>query len=462
MSINKLNKQRFTPFSIDIPDSNEFENLLQQHQDLLPKNTIVKGVVIEVTKEVVVVDVGLKNEGRIPISEFSLDKAAPPPQVGDLVEVFVDKVESRNGRTMLSREKAIKQEAWVILEKAFNENQLVDGIIFLKISGGYLVDLSGVVAFLPASHLDIRIVKDPSTLMNIVQSFQILSMDNKLGNIVVSRRLVIESSASEARKEKLANIKEGDVLEGIVKNITNFGAFVDLGSVDGLLHITDISWKRINHPSEILKIGEKITVKVTKFDEQEKRISLGIKQIDESPWTSFVKDFSVGDIVPGKITDIKEYGAFVEINGGIEGLVPSAEISWTKVHNSPRKMLNIGQELKCKILDIDAAKHRISLSIKQCGANPWNEFAKLHNPGEIMEAQIKHITDFGLFVSLTNEIDGLIHISDISDVEGKGHELLKQYVKGDMVKFKLLSVDLEKERINLGIKQLDENNESTN
>ena len=456
MSIKPTNKQRFTPFALEINDSNDFENLLKHHQEQLPKNTIVKGIVIEVTKEVVVVDVGLKNEGRIPLSEFLLDKSAAVPQVGDMVEVFVDKVENRNGRTMLSREKAIKQEAWVILEKSFNENQLVDGIIFLKISGGYLVDLSGVVAFLPASHLDIRIVKDPSTLMNIVQSFQILSMDNNLGNIVVSRRLVIESSASEARKEKLATIKEGDILEGIVKNITDFGAFVDLGSVDGLLHITDISWKRINHPSEILKIGEKIMVKVTKFDEEAKRISLGVKQIDESPWNGFVQSFSIGDVVPGKVTDIKEYGAFVEIDGGIEGLVPSAEISWTKVHNSPRKMLNIGQELKCKILDIDKEKHRISLSIKQCGANPWNEFAKKHTPGEIMEAQIKHITDFGLFVSLTSEIDGLIHISDISDIDGKGMEILKQYVKGDMVKFKLLSIDLEKERINLGIKQLAE------
>jgi small subunit ribosomal protein S1 len=444
-------KKRFTTKFID-DSSNDFMNLLEQHNANTSKDALVKGLVVSVTKDIVVVDVGFKDEGRVPRSEFDLDKSAPPPQVGDYVDVYIDKNETRNGRTIVSREKAIRQESWKHLEKALAENQLVDGVIFGRVKGGFAVDVQGVVAFLPGSQLDIRPIKNADALIGIVQSFQILKMDNKLDNIVVSRKAVIASSASEAKEEMLSKVVEGMILKGVVKNILDYGAFIDLGSVDGLLHVTDIAWKRVNHPSEILTLGKEVDVKVIKFDKKTQRISLGMKQIDDSPWKEITESFQVGMIANGKVTNITDYGAFVELKNGIEGLVHSSEISWTKVNNSPKKCLTIGQEIQFKILEIDQEKQRISLSIKQCSNNPWEEFAKTHPLGSVLTVPVKHITDFGIFVSLTHEIDGLIHESDLSwEVTP---DLLKSHQKGDMVTCKVLVIDLEKERINLGVKQL--------
>jgi len=455
MSNSSKHKQRYNPhFNQDSDD--EFGKLLEQHSATLLTDVVVKGLVVSVTKDIVIVDVGLKDEGRIPMSEFELDKGSKIPEVGEYVDVYVEKSDTRSGRIVISREKAIRQESWKDLEVALADNILVDGIIFGRVKGGFAVDLSGVVAFLPGSQLDIRPIKDPSALMGIMQSFQILKMDNKLGNIVVSRKAVIENSMTDAREEMLSNIKEGEVLEGIVKNITDYGVFVDLGNIDGLLHVTDISWRRVNHPSEILEIGQKVNVKIIKFDEKTRRISLGMKQIDASPWEDIVESFAAGTMMSGKITNITDYGAFVELKNGIEGLIHSSEISWTKVNNSPRKCLTIGQEVKFKILEIDQEKQRISLSIKQCSNNPWEEFAKTHPIGTILTAPVKHITDFGLFVSLNADIDGLIHESDLSADANNNNNLLKSYKKGDEMTCIVLTIDLEKERINLGVKQIDE------
>ena len=455
MSNSSKHKQRYNPhFNQDSDD--EFGKLLEQHSATLLTDVVVKGLVVSVTKDIVIVDVGLKDEGRIPMSEFELDKGSKIPEVGEYVDVYVEKSDTRSGRIVISREKAIRQESWKDLEVALADNILVDGIIFGRVKGGFAVDLSGVVAFLPGSQLDIRPIKDPSALKGIMQSFQILKMDNKLGNIVVSRKAVIENSMTDAREEMLSNIKEGEVLEGIVKNITDYGVFVDLGNIDGLLHVTDISWRRVNHPSEILEIGQKVNVKIIKFDEKTRRISLGMKQIDASPWEDIVESFAAGTMMSGKITNITDYGAFVELKNGIEGLIHSSEISWTKVNNSPRKCLTIGQEVKFKILEIDQEKQRISLSIKQCSNNPWEEFAKTHPIGTILTAPVKHITDFGLFVSLNADIDGLIHESDLSADANNNNNLLKSYKKGDEMTCIVLTIDLEKERINLGVKQIDE------
>lgn len=459
MSNSSKHKQRYNPhFNEDSTD--EFAALLEQHSATLLTDAVVKGLVVSVNKDIVVVDVGLKDEGRIPVSEFTIDKILKLPEVGEYVDVYIEKSDTKNGRTIISREKAIRQESWKQLEVALAENTLVDGIIFGRVKGGFAVDLSGVIAFLPGSQLDIRPIKDANALMGIMQSFQILKMDNKLGNIVVSRKAVIENSISDAREEMLSNIKEGEILEGIVKNITDYGVFVDLGNIDGLLHVTDISWRRVNHPSEVLEIGQKVNVKIIKFDEKTRRISLGMKQIDASPWQDIVESFAAGSIMSGKITNITDYGAFVELKNGIEGLIHSSEISWTKVNNSPRKCLTIGQEVKFKILEIDQEKQRISLSIKQCSNNPWEEFFKTHPIGTILTAPVKHITDFGLFVSLNADIDGLIHESDLSNDANNNNNLLKSYKKGDELTCIVLTIDLEKERINLGVKQLEQNSSS--
>ncbi len=449
-------KKKFVPqFGADIaaPTENFGDLLTNSIQYRVKEGTVVKGKVVGMNNDVIVIDVGLKNEGRIPVSEFSFPGSVMP-ELGDMVDVYIEKIEGRNGRTVISREKALREESWVHLEAALEEGKLVDGVIFGRVKGGFTVDLSGVIAFLPGSQVDVRPIKDITPLMGIVQPFQILKMDKKLGNIVVSRRAIMEESRLEARNEMLSTIEEGQVLEGVVKNITDYGAFVDLGNIDGLLHVTDISWSRINHPSEILTIGQKIKVMIIKFNEETKRISLGMKQLDDNPWKNINKEFSVGKKMSGKVTNIADYGVFVELKDGIEGLVHSSEISWTKSNQHPKKLLNIGQEVDFVILDIDTEKHRISLSIKQCQGNPWSDFAEKHPVGSIIKASVRNVVDFGMFVAIGPDIDGMIHESDIS--WDNSAALLKSYKKGDEVECKVIAIDIEKERVSLSIKDLTE------
>ncbi len=449
-------KKRFVPQLENVnPSDEDFAKLLETvTTSHVKEGSVVKGQVVETTSEVIVVDVGLKNEGRIAVSEFQLIKGQELPKVGDIVDVYVEKVEGRRG-TVLSREKAIREESWIKLERVFEKAENITGTIFGRVKGGFTVDLDGVIAFLPGSQADVRPIKDPTVFMNIPQPFQILKMDRKLGNIVVSRKAILEESRSEAREVMLANIKEGDVLDGVVKNITDYGAFVDLGSVDGLLHVTDISWSRINHPSEVLSFGQDVKVMVIKFNEETKRISLGMKQLDANPWENITEEFPIGKVMSGKITNIADYGVFIELKDGIEGLVHSSEIAWGKSSQNPKKLLNIGQEVEFVILDVDTERHRISLSIKKCQNNPLVKFAEQNPVGSIIKAPIRNITDFGMFVALDENTDGMIHESDIS-WENDGVELLKSYNKGDEVECKVLNIDIEKDRVALGIKQLTE------
>ena len=449
-------KKRFVPQLENVnPSDEDFAKLLETvTTSHVKEGSVVKGQVVETTSEVIVVDVGLKNEGRIAVSEFQLIKGQELPKVGDIVDVYVEKVEGRRG-TVLSREKAIREESWIKLERIFEKAENITGTIFGRVKGGFTVDLDGVIAFLPGSQADVRPIKDPTVFMNIPQPFQILKMDRKLGNIVVSRKAILEESRSEAREVMLANIKEGDVLDGVVKNITDYGAFVDLGSVDGLLHVTDISWSRINHPSEVLSFGQDVKVMVIKFNEETKRISLGMKQLDANPWENITEEFPIGKVMSGKITNIADYGVFIELKDGIEGLVHSSEIAWGKSSQNPKKLLNIGQEVEFVILDVDTERHRISLSIKKCQNNPLVKFAEQNPVGSIIKAPIRNITDFGMFVALDENTDGMIHESDIS-WENDGVELLKNYNKGDEVECKVLNIDIEKDRVALGIKQLTE------
>lgn len=449
-------KTRFVPQLAGVELGKEdFSKLLEQvGTSKITEGSVVKGQVVRVTNDVVIVDVGLKNEGRIAISEFKTIQDRALPVVGDIVDVFVERVEGRRG-TILSREKALREESWVRLEKMFERGENVNGLIFGRVKGGFTVDLDGVIAFLPGSQADVRPIKDPNVLLNIVQPFQILKMDAKLGNIVVSRKAILEESRSEDRDKMLSTIKEGDVLKGTVKNITDYGAFVDLGSVDGLLHVTDISWSRINHPSEMLNFGQEIKVMVIKFNEETKRISLGMKQLDPNPWESIKDEFPVGKVMKGKITNIADYGVFIELKDGIEGLVHSSEIAWGKSNQNPKKSLNIGEEVEFVILDVDTEKHRISLSVKRCIDNPLVEFAEKHPIGSVITAPIRNITDFGMFVALGENIDGMIHETDISWGNNNA-ELLKNYNKGDEIECKVLSIDVDKDRVALGIKQLSE------
>jgi small subunit ribosomal protein S1 len=435
-----------------------FAELFEQYmqENALAEGQVVKGKVTAIENGIVTIDVGLKSEGRVPLKEFGHGAKAEELKVGDDVEVYLERFENKHGETGLSREKALREEAWERLEKLSEKAERVDGVIFGRVKGGFTVDLGGAVAFLPGSQVDIRPVRDISPLMNITQPFQILKMDRKRGNIVVSRRAVLEESRMEARAELLENVKEGQTLEGVVKNITDYGAFIDMGGVDGLLHVTDISWKRINHPSEVLALGQTVTVVVTKFDEATKRISLGMKQLESNPWETIGVKYPVGSRISGQVTNITDYGAFVEIEAGIEGLVHVSEMSWTKKNVHPSKMVSTSQEVQVEVLDIDASKHRISLGMKQCEENPWTHFAGTFKVGSEIEGEIKNITDFGLFVGLEGDIDGLVHHSDISWNES-GEEAIKAYKKGDMVKAKVLAIDVEKERISLGIKQLGEN-----
>lgn len=417
------------------------------------EGNVVKGEVIAIESDLAVIDVGLKSEGRVSIKEFADHNGNVDIKVGDKVEVYLERVEGMNGQASISREKAVRQLAWENLEKNHNDGDTVEGIIFGRVKGGFTVDINGVIAFLPGSQVDIRPVKDITPLMNIKQPFQILKMDKKQGNVVVSRRAILEESREEERDSMLSKIKEGVTLEGFVKNITDYGAFIDLGSVDGLLHVTDISWSRIGHPSEVLTLGQKIKVKVIKFNEETKRISLGVKQLEGNPWQGIAAKFPKGTKSKGNVTNITDYGAFVEIESGIEGLVHVSEISWTKQNAHPGKILAVGQEVEVMILDIDEDKHRISLGMKQCSVNPWAEFADRHPAGTILEGEVKNTVDFGVFIGFDGTVDGLVHVSDVSWSENPEAEV-KNFKPGQKVKVKVLSVEPEKERISLGIKQL--------
>lgn len=439
---------------LKIPEMTEdFEALMnEQFGDKGITGSVVKGTIIKVTPDFVTVDVGLKSEGRIPVREFGQNAEL---KVGDQVEVYVDRYEDKDGNIVLSREKARREEVWQDLEKAMNANERVNGVIFGRVKGGFTVDLNGAIAFLPGSQIDIRPIRDITPLMGISQPFQILKMDKVRGNIVVSRRVVLEETRAEARSELIKDLKEGSVLEGVVKNITDYGAFIDLGGVDGLLHVTDISWKRINHPAEVLSVGQTVKVKVIKFNEDNQRISLGMKQLEEDPWQHVAEKYHVGEIYKGKVTNITDYGAFVELEDGIEGLVHVSEMSWTRKNVHPGKIVSTSQEVEVKVLEVDADKRRISLGIKQCTPNPWAAYIEEHPVGSVIEGKIKNITEFGLFVGLSDEIDGMIHLSDIS-WDKSGEEAVKDYTKGQEIQAKIIDVDVEKERISLGIKQLTE------
>ena len=418
------------------------------------EGSVTTGVIVGIEKDVVIIDVGMKSEGRVPMREFIVNNVMPELRIGDDVVVYLEKIENKNGDAILSREKALREEAWVKLEKACAKQERVEGVIFGRVKGGFTVDIQGAVAFLPGSQVDIRPIRDVTPLMHIAQPFQILKMDRKRGNIVVSRRAVLEESRVEARNDLLGKIAEGQVLEGIVKNITDYGAFIDMGGIDGLLHVTDISWRRISHPSEVLSLGQNVKVMVTKFDTATKRVSLGMKQLEENPWQGADVKYPVGTKLSGKITNITDYGAFVELEPGIEGLVHVSEVSWVKKNVHPSKLVSVSQEVNVIVLDIDASKHRISLGMKQCEENPWATYAGKVNAGDVIEGEIRNITDFGLFIGLEGDIDGLIHHSDLSWSES-GDVAIKNYKKGDRIKAKILSIDVEKERISLGVKQLE-------
>ena len=417
------------------------------------EGSVIPGTVVSVDSDFVVIDVGLKAEGRVAAKEFAAPGQKPELHPGDIVEVFLERMEDRHGEVMLSREKARREEAWGQLEVAFRKNERVTGVIYHRVKGGFTVDLTGVSAFLPGSQVDIRPVRDVTPLMNTPQPFQILKMDRSRGNIVVSRRAVLEESRAEARNELVANLKEGQVLQGVVKNITDYGAFVDLGGVDGLLHVTDIAWQRINHPSEVLQIGQTVDVQVIRFNPETQRISLGMKQLETDPWDNVEAKYAVGSKFVGRVTNIADYGAFVELEPGIEGLVHVSEMSWTKKNVHPGKIVSTSQEVEVMVLDVDPQKRRISLGLKQCLDNPWDTFLAEYTTGSELEGEIKNITEFGLFVGLPGDIDGMVHMSDIS-WEKSPEDAIADYKKGDIVKVKVLDVDVTKERISLGIKQL--------
>ncbi|KJV56538.1 S1 RNA binding domain protein [Orientia chuto str. Dubai] len=480
-------KQRFISTSKSVVAQENFEELFNKlkKNEPIKVGTVVKGKVVDIDDEVVIVDIKLKNEGKIPLSEFKLASDVPLPQIGDLVDVYVEKLEGRNGRTVLSREKALREEAWSILEESQKNGSLVDGVIFGKVKGGFTVDLSGVVAFLPGSQVDVRRpIKNIAPLMNIVQPFQILKMDKKLGNIVVSRRAVLEEARSGIRQEVLSKIHVGMILNGVVKSIVYYGAFVELSGsdeltfdikVDGLLHSINILWRKINHPGEELQVGQQVRVVVIGIDISSGQISLGMKQLSPNPWDDIDKNIQIDDIKVGKVKSIAEYGVFIEVTKDLEGLCHSGHLSWDKINQNPKKSLTIGQEVIFKILDIDKERHRISLSLKLCKPNPWQVLVKEFPVGTIVKAPLRNITNFGMFVALsvttdavkydidgkeyevsetTYQIDGMIHESDIPRYGDLNNSPLKNYNKGEEIECMVLAVDMEKERINLGIKQL--------
>ena len=430
----------------------DFASLLDEFMgaDKGLQGTVVNGTIVAIDDDSVTIDVGLKSEGRIALREFG---ANADLKVGDKVDVFVDKYEDKDGQVVLSREKARREEAWVELEKSLEKGEQVIGTIFGRVKGGFTVDLNGAVAFLPGSQIDVRPIRDVTPLIGVAQPFQILKMDKLRGNIVVSRRAVLEESRSEQRSEIIKNLSEGQVVDGVVKNITDYGAFIDLGGVDGLLHVTDISWKRINHPSEALSVGQNVKVQIIKFNPDTQRMSVGRKQLGTDRWEGVDAKYPVGTHLKGRITNITDYGAFVELDQGIEGLVHVSEMSWTKKNIHPSKLVSTSEEVDVVVLDVDQSKRRISLGIKQCQENPWKTFAETHKVGDVIEGEIRNITEFGLFLGLNSEIDGMIHMSDLS-WDKPGEEAIKEYKKGQTIQAKILDIDVEKERVSLGVKQL--------
>ena len=438
------------------PEKEDFARLLAESYGATDnlEGTVVAGWVIGIENDMAVIDVGLKAEGRVPLREFAPHGQTAELTVGDRVEVYLERMENVHGEAALSREKARREEAWVVLEQAFDKNERVRGNIFGRVKGGFTVDLSGAVAFLPGSQVDIRPVRDIGPLMGSPQQFQLLKMDRRRGNIVVSRRAVLEETRAEARSGLVASLHEGQVLEGVVKNLTDYGAFVDLGGIDGLLHVTDIAWRRINHPTEVLNIGETVKVQVIRVNAETQRISLGMKQLEADPWEGVEAKYPARMRLAGRVTNITDYGAFVELEPGVEGLVHVSEMSWTKKNVHPGKIVSTSQEVEVMVLDVDPIKRRISLGLKQISENPWTEFQENHPAGAEVEGEIRSITEFGLFVGLEGDIDGMVHLSDL-DWNRPGDQVIAEYRKGDLVKAKVLDVDIDKERISLGIKQLE-------
>lgn len=433
----------------------DFEALLNESFELETpdEGSVVKGTVLAIEAGQAIIDIGYKMEGRVDLKEFTPPGKAPELTVGDTVEVYLDRVENARGEAVLSREKARREEAWDRLEKAAAKEERVEGQIFGRVKGGFTVDLGGAVAFLPGSQVDVRPVRDAGPLMHMNQPFQILKMDRRRGNIVVSRRAVLEESRAEQRAEIVARLREGEVVDGVVKNITEYGAFVDLGGVDGLLHVTDMAWRRVNHPSEILSIGETVKVQVIKINKETQRISLGMKQLLADPWDTVEDKFPIGSRHLGRVTNITDYGAFVELEPGVEGLVHVSEMSWTKKNVHPGKIVSTSQEVEVLVLEIDTQKRRVSLGLKQTQGNPWENFAATHPNGTEVEGEIKNITEFGLFIGLDGDIDGMVHLSDL-DWNRSGEDAIQDYHKGDVVRAVVTDVDIDKERISLSIKAL--------
>jgi small subunit ribosomal protein S1 len=444
-----------SPTQASAPTREDFTALLNETYgaDEPFEGSVVKGRVVAIEKDMAVIDVGLKTEGRVALKEFTNHGRDAAPNVGDEVEVYLERIENALGEAVISRDKARREESWVKLEQAFEKGEKVDGVIFNQVKGGFTVDLDGAVAFLPRSQVDIRPVRDVGPLMNVPQPFQILKMDRRRGNIVVSRRTVLEESRAEQRHEIVANLAEGQIIDGTVKNLTDYGAFVDLGGIDGLLHVTDIAWRRVNHPSEVLTIGQTVKVRIIKINHETHRISLGMKQLQEDPWLNIEARYQVGQKLKGRVTNIADYGAFVELEPGIEGLIHVSEMSWTKKNVHPGKIVSTSQEVEVQVLEVDAAKRRISLGLKQTLQNPWEAFLEKHPVGSVVEGEVKNKTEFGLFIGLDGDVDGMVHLSDL-DWTRPGEQAIEDFKKGDKVRAKVLDVDIEKERIAIGVKQL--------
>jgi small subunit ribosomal protein S1 len=441
--------------SISAPSRDDFIAMLEASfvERAPAEGHVVRGTIVAIENDFAIVDVGLKTEGRVALKEFTMPGQVPNVAVGNEVEVYIERIENALGEAVLSRDKARREESWIRLERAFNEQTRVTGVIFGRVKGGFTVDLDGAVAFLPGSQVDVRPMRDVGPLMNQPQLFQILKMDRRRGNIVVSRRAVLEERRAEERTSLVASLAEKQIVEGVVKNITDYGAFVDLGGVDGLLHVTDIAWRRVSHPTEVLSVGQTVTVQIVKINQETQRISLGMKQLQTDPWEGVAAKYPPGARFTGKVTNVTDYGAFVELEPGVEGLVHVSEMSWVKKNVAPSKIVIPGQEVEVQVLEVDSNKRRISLGLKQCVENPWAAFTASHAVGSVIEGEIKSITEFGLFVGLDNDIDGMVHLSDLA-WDKSGELAVTEYKKGDVVKAKVLDVDVEKERISLGIKQL--------
>ncbi len=456
MARNRSSVTKVHDESISSPNRDDFAAMLEESfvTQSPAEGSVIKGKIVAIENDFAVIDVGLKTEGRVSLKEFAMPGLTPKVVVGEEVEVYLERVENAMGEAVLSRDKARREESWVRLEKAFNDQARVQGVFFGRVKGGFTVDLDGAVAFLPGSQVDVRPMRDVGPLMNQPQMFQILKMDRRRGNIVVSRRAVLEERRAEERSSLVASLQEKQVVEGVVKNITDYGAFVDLGGVDGLLHVTDIAWRRVSHPTEVLSVGQIVTVQIIKINHDTQRISLGMKQLQTDPWEGVAAKYPSGARFTGKVTNVTDYGAFVELEPGVEGLVHVSEMSWVKKNVAPSKIVAPGTEVDVQVLEVDSNKRRISLGLKQTQDNPWQVFAAEHPPGSTVEGEIKSITEFGLFVGVADDIDGMVHLSDLS-WDKAGDQAVADYQKGQKVKAKVLDVDVEKERISLGIKQLE-------